>query len=344
VKNANLPRSDGSLSELSTHESDMFHSLFRNPGPPLDDDPERKRSGISRDESVHLQGDSVTAGRKVFQTLKKARNTPRKIFHLAYGQRCTTGGHHAMNTHRAFTILELLVVITIIAVLATLSIPIVGHIRLSQNQVAATANFRQLAIGLSNYIGMNNGEFPPEGEDQPTWESSSDPEYHDAWYNSIPRLSGAPGLADFTRQRSSFYKRSNLLYVPAAEYPSDREKRPNFGLSYNSKLRRKGQKSLLSTAIEMRGSTVFLQESGLPGERSLPGQSPDKYDGQTKSYASRTVARYNGRVLLLFADGRAAVVDAKQVVNIDGLAYFPQVSAGGGSVYWTVDPDADPND
>jgi len=249
-----------------------------------------------------------------------------------------------MKQHRAFTVLELLVVITIIAVLATLSIPIVGRIRLSRDQVAETGNFRQLGSGLLTYIAMNNGEFPPEGENQPTWESSSDPEYKDAWYNSIPRLSGGPSLADFARQRSSFYKRSNLLYVPAAEYPRHKEERPLFGLSLNSKLRRKGQKSLLFPSIEFPSRTVFVQESGLPGEKSLPGQAPEKYDGQTKSYASRTVARYNGRALLLFADGHVDSADAKQVVDSNGLAYFPQVSASGGSVYWTMDPEADPND
>jgi|KBSMisStandDraft_5_1062788.scaffolds.fasta_scaffold162145_2 prepilin-type N-terminal cleavage/methylation domain-containing protein len=249
-----------------------------------------------------------------------------------------------MKTHRAFTLLELLVVITIIAVLSTLSIPLVAHLRLSRDQVSAMSNMKQLGSGLLSYIAMNNGEFPGEGENQPTWQSGSDPEHQDAWYNAIPRLCGGFSLGEFDKQRSSFYKRSNPLYVPAAEYPKDQTERPYFALSLNSKLRRKGQKVLVFSAIENPSRTVFLQESGLPGERPLPGQSAGKYDGQTKSYASRTIARYNGRVLMLLADGHADSVDAKYVVNRDGLAYFPQVSPTGGNVFWTTDPDADPND
>jgi len=249
-----------------------------------------------------------------------------------------------MKTRRAFTLLELLVVITIIAVLSTLSIPLIAHMRLARDQVSATSNLKQLGSGLLSYIAMNNGQFPAEGENQPSWESSSDPEYQEAWYNVIPRLCGGPSLGDFAKQKASFYRRSNPLYVPAAEYPRNKEDRPYFALSLNSKLRRKGQKAVMFSGIENPSRTVFLQESGLPGERTLPGQSADKYDGQTKSYASRTAGRYNGRVLLLFADGHADCIEAKYVVNSDGLAYFPQVSPGGGGVFWTMDPDADAND
>jgi prepilin-type processing-associated H-X9-DG protein len=90
------------------------------------------------------------------------------------------------------------------------------------------------------------------------------------------------------------------------------------------------------------GPLIFL-ESGLPGEKSLPGQNPAKYDGQSRSFADRTVARYNGKTHMIFGDGHAELLEAKDVVNSNGLAYFPQIGENGGKVAWTLDPDADAN-
>jgi hypothetical protein len=121
---------------------------------------------------------------------------------------------------------------------------------------------------------------------------------------------------------------------------------PLFPVSMNSKLRVKeiaGGRVRLAN-MQNAARTVIFQESGLPGEEALPGQSAGKYDGQSKSFATRTVARYDGMVHLIFGDGHVSLLPAKDVVDPSGKAYFPQIGDGGGQVYWTLDPDADANE
>jgi prepilin-type N-terminal cleavage/methylation domain-containing protein len=250
-----------------------------------------------------------------------------------------------MKTTRAFTLTELLVVIVIIAVLAALIAPLVKSMMLVRDKAVAIKKLRDLGAGLSTYTFQNNGEFPLEGEGKPSWESAADPKYNDAWYNAIPRLLGKLGVGDYGSNQKSFYGKDNLLYIPAAKYPRDKESRPYFPVSINSKLRRKDapDSTVRITNIEHPASTVIFQESGLPGEKQLPKQS--SYDGQSKSYATRTVARYTGKTLVIFADGHLEELDARDIVNSEGKAYSsPQKGPGGGAVYWTIDPEADPND
>jgi prepilin-type processing-associated H-X9-DG protein len=113
----------------------------------------------------------------------------------------------------------------------------------------------------------------------------------------------------------------------------------------NSKLRVKGvsEGAVRLPNLQEGSRTVIFQESGLPGEKELPGQSAAKYDGQSKSFANRTVARYDGRAHLVFADGHVELLDARHVVNSVGEAFFPQIGEQGGQVFWTLDPDADAN-
>lgn len=60
-----------------------------------------------------------------------------------------------------FTLVELLVVVTIIGILIALVIPGVGAIREKSDRVKCASNLRQIGIALQNYAGENNGELPP---------------------------------------------------------------------------------------------------------------------------------------------------------------------------------------
>lgn len=248
-----------------------------------------------------------------------------------------------MKTTRAFTLIELLVVIAIIAVLASLLVPVLSSVRNSGARAHAMNNFKQLAAGMMIYAGAHDSELPPEGEDRPTWRSAGDAESSEAWYNSIPRALGIRKPADFAEMPQAFYGKSNLLFVAAAKYPKDKIDRPYFAMAMNSKLRSDEVPDVRLVNMQQQARTVIFQESGLPGEESLPGQNPAKYDGQSKSFADRTVARYNGKTHMIFGDGHAELLDAKDVVNSNGQAYFPQIGDEGGKVLWTLDPDADAN-
>jgi prepilin-type N-terminal cleavage/methylation domain-containing protein/prepilin-type processing-associated H-X9-DG protein len=59
---------------------------------------------------------------------------------------------------RAFTLLELLVVIGIIAVLASMLVPVLARGKLSAQRAACQSNLRQLGIAAQLYWGDNNGK------------------------------------------------------------------------------------------------------------------------------------------------------------------------------------------
>ena len=83
---------------------------------------------------------------------------------------------------RAFTLVELLVVIGIIAVLISVLLPALSKARAQSQSVACLSNLRQLGMGYRMYIEGNGGYLPYSR--YPNW-SETDPTKYVLWYQAL---------------------------------------------------------------------------------------------------------------------------------------------------------------
>jgi prepilin-type N-terminal cleavage/methylation domain-containing protein len=252
---------------------------------------------------------------------------------------------------RAFTLIELLAVITIISILVGIALPVYAAVQLSAHKTQSLSNMRQLGAMLLTYCSDHNEVLPMQGDSTPSWGGAAvnDSTENTAWYNAIPREAGSRGLGDYQNAPALFYSPQSLFFVAAAKYPADKLSAPLFAVAYNSKLfgsftsgsgNSEDITAIRLTNIQQPSKTCLFQESGLPGETKI-FSAQSSYNGQDATFASRSVARYNGSTIIDFADGHAAELSGSQIVDPNsGKAYYPQSL---GAVYWTVDPTADAN-
>ena len=100
----------------------------------------------------------------------------------------------------AFTLIELLIVIAIIAILAAMLMPVLSSAKDRADQVYCLNNMRQWALAFHMYCDDNNGYVPDEGDTAEPITYGGAPNatdnYDYAWYNVIPPDVGSPPLVN----------------------------------------------------------------------------------------------------------------------------------------------------
>ena len=104
--------------------------------------------------------------------------------------------------HRAFTLLELMVVVAIIAVLIAILAPSLGRARQQAYQVKCAANLRNIGQGIFQYVNdrtNGNGRLP--------------------WLRGIAPFWAAQILRYVSLRRSRVGQRNGIYYCPADDDP-----------------------------------------------------------------------------------------------------------------------------
>ena len=262
--------------------------------------------------------------------------------------------HHpcAARPRAAFTLMEILVVVSIILILAAIALPVYSTVLSRANKVVALNNMRQTTATLISYTGQNDGDFPNEGlSGGNSWAMASaagGPQGDEAakvWFNALPRMTGQKGVGDYAADANSkarFYTKANLLFLPGAQYPPNKLDKPLFAFAINTKLQRKDKVTKLKgkakfSQITNPARTVAFLEEGLPLEHKAMVVQSD-YAGEPKSAGRSFVERYGGQGVITFLDGHAETFAVKDLLTPAGLLPFPQTK-----VVWTRTPEEDPN-
>ena len=89
------------------------------------------------------------------------------------------------NRHSGFTLLELLVSVSIIALLAAILLPAIMQSRAATRRTVCLSNLRQWALAVRMYADAHHGRLPYRGQGiQPTTRLNS----MDDWINAIPQF------------------------------------------------------------------------------------------------------------------------------------------------------------
>ena len=96
-----------------------------------------------------------------------------------------------MKRLRAFTLLELLVVVVVMAVLASLLLPALVRARARVQAIACVSNLKQWSLATLLYVGDHDDWLPPEGTPNPG-ESAT----NSGWYVQLPLELGLPRYHD----------------------------------------------------------------------------------------------------------------------------------------------------
>ena len=256
------------------------------------------------------------------------------------------------STNPGFTIVELLVVVTIVGILASLVGAGISRGKAAGQRIACMNKLRQWGQGTQFYAEDHNDKLPLEAvfDGINTWEMTAFSVCNEVWYNSMPRVLGVTSAAMYSKTPSSqraFYSRNNFFHCPSARFAPISATYPNFSLAMNSKLMMDfeaspgsaleiGFRELQMSQIVVPAKTALFLDAGVAGEERLSEFQPF-YSGQPKAYASEFAGRHNKGGNILFAAGNVATFHAREVIDMDpdsprqAAGYSPHKQLFGGT-------------
>jgi prepilin-type N-terminal cleavage/methylation domain-containing protein/prepilin-type processing-associated H-X9-DG protein len=237
----------------------------------------------------------------------------------------------------AFTLLELLVVIAVIGVLASLLLPAVQKGKRNARRVECLSRQKQWTVGFHLYAEDNGDWLPREGYHPDgevwwnNWAHVLDPVSSDVWYNAVAYdINVAPASRyALPEERTRFYQPSSFFHCPAARFPravkSVGFQIALFSIAMNSQLVIPPDvPSVRLSRVRDTTRTVLMLDNLLDKETPVVAEQAQDNLGQPAAYANRFAGRRHGAGgNIAFVDGSVQTVRGEEVVATKG------VNAGG---------------
>jgi prepilin-type processing-associated H-X9-DG protein/prepilin-type N-terminal cleavage/methylation domain-containing protein len=226
--------------------------------------------------------------------------------------------------NQAFTLIEILIVISIILAIVGLIFPILSKIRKKSNQVVCMSNMGQMFKCLVQYTIESDGYLPLE--DNSAKSDSGAPCSNEVWFKAVDRYIITDILPENQTEISTKEKLLRIKQDPVFKTISQDKKDNTRSIKMNTQLAKGSMCSRMIDSISYPSRTVLLFDGRINNTTVA-----SKYDGSYGSVAQRHSKGAN----ILFADGH---VERIQNGDSDGTANegWPNGHAGQGIIW---DPD-----
>ncbi len=240
----------------------------------------------------------------------------------------------------AFTLIELLIVIAIIAILTGVAIPIYGLAKAKANSARSQANLRSLGNALSSFAGDNNGSYPAIESRTPILKDVVEANWVAALLIELDPHSAKDEIANHP-QKEIFVSKGIQWPDPSGGGNLSEDDIINtysatsalMGIDPDSRGRTRFDPELRRTAASIKRApeTLLLVEGqqGPGGYEAYPSIEWNDASSDLRSgadSASKVDFRYRNRVNALFADMTVSSIsedEAKELgrFNWEGLGY-----------------------
>jgi len=252
----------------------------------------------------------------------------------------------------AFTLVELLVVVAIIALLLGILVPSLGKARLLAKSTLSLSNLRQLGVGVLGYTTVYNGQFPMHSSLKQLTTQQGDPRtrWADSVFPFMQNTDGylSPNLTDDeqalltkpfahtvdpgpTETAATVYHGGygyNYQYLGNARHPGYAGSYLPYHNTTGRLASASGTVAIADTAGTSGGGGTYVVDPplrsvtlGSRGSRKSSfdpnGSGNDYYDGDGEANRSKPAPRNMEKVNICFADGHAENMTANELDGLD---------------------------